>query len=361
MKIVENTFKGKGLTNLKNLCKGEIKFDASPVIELLKHCPVSKITPLLQNNELTNEIGIKSLFFKDERTRMGLGSFKALGGSYVIAKEAFKNIGPEIKNIDKASTALKGKTFVTASAGNHGLSVAAGARVFGAKAVIYLSVSVPKNFIDRLKSYGAEVVLEGEDYETSMAAAVRASEENKWFLLSDVTWEGYSKGIDVMEGYLVMASEAVDQWNGEPPTHVFLQTGCGGLSAAVSAHLRKRWGEQFIICTVEPEAAPAMLESILKGTAVHTSGPVSNMGRLDCKAPSHVALKCLAKEVDYLMTLSDEFVAKNIRILNDYNLETSPSGGAGFAGLIACSQSNMLDINKDSKVLIFISEGSSDD
>ena len=117
MKIVQNNYKGKGLTDVSDLCEGDIKFDASPVINLLKYCPVSKITPLVQNKQLAKKIGVKNLFFKDERKRMGLGSFKALGASYVIAKEAYNQIGSAIKDIDKASKALKGKTFITASAG----------------------------------------------------------------------------------------------------------------------------------------------------------------------------------------------------------------------------------------------------
>ena len=156
------------------------------------------------------------------------------------------------------------------------------------------------------------MVIEGHDYEASMEAAERDAKLNNWTLLSDVTWEGYEGGIDVMEGYLVMAYEAATQWKGEIPSHVFLQTGCGGLAAAVTAKLRKMWGNKFKICTVEPTAAPAIKESILSGKPVTTSGPVSNMCRLDCKAPSHVALKCLAKDADFLMILEDDLVAEEI-------------------------------------------------
>ena len=222
---------------------------------------------------MTKELGIKKIAFKDERGRMNLGSFKALGAAYVIAKNAYQKIGEKIKEPYLASKALKGETFVTASAGNHGLSVAAGAKIFGAEAVIYLSVSVPSGF----------------------------------------------------------------------------------------ARLRKIWGQDFKICTVEPTAAPAIKESIIKGRPIHTTGPVSNMGRLDCKAPSHAALKYLAKEADYLMTLEDDYVSKEIKKLMKYNLETSPSGGAGFAGLLYCIENKLLEINNESRVLIFISEGPSDD
>jgi len=361
MEVIKNPTRGIGLKIQRGICKGNIKDDPSSVINLLQYCPISKQTPLIENDKLTNLLGLKRIVFKDERSRMGLGSFKALGATYVIAKAAFKKIGDKIKNPELAKKALNGDTFVTASAGNHGLSVAAGARIFGAKAVIYLSISVPNEFVKRLKGFGATVVIEGKDYESSMDAAQIASEKNGWILLSDVTWDGYEGGIDVMEGYLVMPHEAVKDWEGDTPTHVFLQTGCGGLAAAVTAYLRKTWGNNFIICTVEPTAAPAIQESIIKGKPIHTSGPVSNMGRLDCKAPSHVALKCLAKEADYLMTLSDEFVSKEIKVLEKFNLQTSPSGGAGFAGLIYCIKNKLLDVNHESRVLIFISEGPSDD
>jgi len=361
MKVIKNPIRGTGLQIQREICKGNIKDDPSSVINLLQYCPISKETPLIENNKLTKLLRLKRIAFKDERRRMGLGSFKALGGAYVIAKAAYKKIGEKIKIPELAKKALTGSTYVTASAGNHGLSVAAGARIFGAKAVIYLSISVPSEFVKRLKGYGATVIIEGKDYERSMDAAQIASEKNGWTLLSDVTWNGYEGGIDVMEGYLVMPHEAVKDWKGEYPTHVFLQTGCGGLAAAVTSYLRKTWGDNFIICTVEPTAAPAIQESIIKGKPVHTSGPASNMGRLDCKMSSHVALKCLAKEADYLMSLSDEFVSNEIKVLEKFNLQTSPSGGAGFAGLIYCIKNKLLDVNNESRVLIFISEGASDE
>ena len=59
------------------------------------------------------------------------------------------------------------------------------------------------------------------------------------------------------------------------------------------------------------------------------------------------------------MTLEDDFVAEEIKILEKYNLKTSPSGGAGFAGLVYCLKNELLEINETSRVLIFISEGAS--
>jgi len=66
-----------------------------------------------------------------------------------------------------SESSLNGSTFVTASAGNHGLSVARGAQIFGAKAVIYIADTVPEAFAIRLKDLGADVVREGANYEAN--------------------------------------------------------------------------------------------------------------------------------------------------------------------------------------------------
>ena len=63
---------------------------------------------------------------------MGLGSFKALGAAFVIASDAAKNLKSFSKDANWSS-ALNGKTYISASAGNHGISLAAGARIFGAR------------------------------------------------------------------------------------------------------------------------------------------------------------------------------------------------------------------------------------
>ena len=71
--------------------------------------------------------------------------------------------------------------------------------------------------------------------------------------------------------------------------------------------------------------------------------------------PSHVALKCLAKDVDYLMTLEDDFVAEEIKILEKYNLKTSPSAEQGLLSYLLL-KNELLEINETSR-FYFISEG----
>ena len=323
--------------------------DASDVAQLLQRCPAHMPTPLRNEPALAARLGIAQLWLKDERGRMGLGSFKALGAAYAIAREAAATQAPDLRH------ALQGRVYVTASAGNHGLSVAAGAQIFGARAVIYLARAVPEPFAARLRAKGAEVIRDGADYEASMQAAARAAQANGWTLLSDSSWPGYSAlPLRVMEGYLQLAAEAAAQID-QPPTHILLQAGVGGLAAAVAAHARHIWGDGPQIIVVEPQAAPALIDSIRAGKLVTTTGPVSCMGRLDCKTPSMIALHGLAQDADGFMTLSEDEAQRAVDLLAQHDLPTTPSGAAGIAALLAG-----LELPRTARVMAILSEGPED-
>ena len=344
--ILHNPYRGRGL-------RGSALWpasDAAPVAELLAQCPAHAPTPLLDLTGVAADLGIARLYAKDERARMGLGSFKALGAAYAIARQAAEAGGPW-------ETALRGRTFATASAGNHGLSVAAGARLFGAAAKVFLAQTVPEGFAKRLKAKGAEVIRASATYEDSMAAAEAEAEAQGWTLLSDSSWPGYTDlPTLVMEGYLQMAAEAADQVP-QPPTHILLQAGVGGLAAAVAAHARAVWGDGPVIVVVEPEAAPALLASIRAGRLVTTEGPVSAMGRLDCKTPSMIALAGLSRDADLFVTVSEDQATSAVARLAAAGIATTPSGAAGLAALAA----GVLGTRPDARVLAILSEGPAGD
>jgi diaminopropionate ammonia-lyase len=355
-RLVLNPFLGTGLEPAVDLSEGGICTDPAGALELFRRCPAAHETPMLNMPALAAQLGLRNIYLKDERGRMGLGSFKALGAAFAIAKLAAQNVADEpVPRYDKA---LAGTTYVCASAGNHGLSMAAGARLFGARAVVFLSDAVPEGFAERLREKGAEVVRQGQTYEASMAAAVLAAERNGWQLLSDSSWLGYTEPArDVMEGYLIMGAEMAEQID-HPPSHIFLQAGVGGLAAACTAAARTYWGRTPKICVVEPDRAPALLDSIVAGKAAVSKGPNSIMGRLDCKEPSHLALKYLATEADAFMTVSDDEAAAAVETLARHGIATSPSGAAGLAGLEgAIGAAAGLDVDARATVLICISEG----
>ncbi|MEP6266941.1 MAG: pyridoxal-phosphate dependent enzyme [Paracoccaceae bacterium] len=302
-------------------------------------------TPLHSAQDLAHSLGIAALHIKDERGRGGLGSFKALGAAYVIA-------------CDAALGKAKGQTYVTASAGNHGLSLAAGAAEFGANARVYIAQTVPEGFAQRLRAYGAQVVRQGAVYEESMHAAAHAAKAEGLTLLSDSSWPGYSaRPHRLMEGYLILMAEAVAQIP-MPPTHIFLQAGVGGLAGACAAHARAVWGDVPKIIVVEPEAAPALAASIRAGKSVIADGPVSAMGRLDCKEPSLIALKSLSRDADLFQTITEAEGEAGADCAARAGYASTPSGAAGFAGVMAATSALML--KQDARALIILSEAAED-
>ena len=355
--LIENQYVGKGLPSESS---GDPNWQSYPwvcdnndaVSALLAQCPAHHETPLTAALAVPNFPTDASLWLKDETARMGLGSFKALGAAFAIAQHA-----DAARRHDELGweDCLKGKTYVAASAGNHGLSIAAGARLFGATAVIILAENVPNAFKQRLENFGAKVLVHGCNYAQSMAKAQAIQQETGAILLSDSSWANYVElPWHVMQGYTQCATECVRQMGAGVPTKIFLQAGVGGLAAAAAAVFRKAWGQKPGIYVVEPAAAPALQQSILAGRCVFADGPVSNMGRLDCKEPSVLALKSLARDANAFLTINDEQADRVVELLqNATGIVSTPSGVAGLAGALSPG----LAISADDIVLCIISEG----
>jgi diaminopropionate ammonia-lyase len=304
------------------------------------------VTPLEASVAIATHAGVQDVWSKDERARMGLGSFKALGAAYVIATQA-------------QAGDISTRSYVTASAGNHGLSVAAGAAAFGASSVVYIAQTVPESFAVRLQEQGAQVKREGATYEDSLAAAEKAAQDNGWQLLSDGSWAGYTDlPLLLMEGYTVLIAEAIAQLP-DTPTHIFLQAGVGGLACACAALARSAWGDAPRIIVVEPDAAPALHGSITAGKAVQRRGAASEMGRLDCKMPSLIALKGLARDADAFALISEAEGQAGAGLAMVAGLASTPSGAAGIAALVSLddAQREVIGLTAQSRVLCILSEG----
>ncbi|WP_226574621.1 diaminopropionate ammonia-lyase [Acuticoccus sediminis] len=348
------------ITNARTAARPDYLFTPSPErpLRLLAACPAYIPTPLREVPALADAAGVAAVWVKDETGRMGLGSFKALGGAFAVAQTIIDRAGTSDVTSPPAREAAGTMTFITASAGNHGLSVAAGARVFGARAVIVLSADVAESFAERIRALGAEVMRVPGNYEDSVAAATATAEARGYLLLADGSWPGY---IDppamVMEGYTVLAGECREQLaeGGVWPTHVFLQAGVGGLAAAVAAHIRTTWPVQPQIVVVEPEAAPCLQQSVAAGRLVRAEGPVSNMGRLDCKDASLIAFEALRCDADAFVTVSDAAALDAAGIYRDAGLATTPSGAAPLAALLAPGRA--ADLGETARVLLVVSEG----
>ena len=189
-------------------------------------------TPLLKLNKLNEELKFQEIYYKDEDKRFDLKSFKALGGAFAVYK-----IASEKKDI----------TVSTATAGNHGRSVAWGAQRLGIKCKIFISENVSESRAEAMRNLNAEVIRVHGNYDNSLKECIKQSEENNWEIVQDVSWDGYKEVPKlIMAGYTIMIKEIIDQVDTNSITHVFLQAGVGGMAAGAARNGRIARSTSFL-------------------------------------------------------------------------------------------------------------------
>jgi diaminopropionate ammonia-lyase len=338
-------------------------------------------TPLVSLAGLADVSGVARIDYKDEGSRFGLGSFKALGGAYAVFRllqgEVVKAGYPAPASRDllagKYAAVVREMTVTCATDGNHGRSVAWGARLFGCRAVIYIHETVSKSRESNIAQYGAEVRRVPGNYDEAVRRAATDAAANGWFVVSDTSYEGYTTvPRDVMQGYALMVDEALAQIpNGALPTHVFVQGGVGGLAASVCAYLWERLGEHrpfFVV--VEPDKADCLFRSAQAGEPVVVEGALDTiMAGLACGEVSVIAWKILEKGADAFMRIGDDSAAETMRMLANTPYGGSPvvageSAVAGLAGFLLASKDEtirrQLGIDMKSELLVIGTEGATD-
>ena len=330
---------------------------------------------------LAKKLGIAELYYKDESTRFGLKSFKALGGAYAVFRLIQKAVAAQHNgHLPSPQEILSGKyadiiskmTVTCATDGNHGRSVAWGAQLFGCRCVIYIHATVSEGRRAAIAFYGAEVIRVQGNYDDSVHHAAKQAAENGWTVVSDTTYEGYRDiPIDVMHGYGVMSREMIEQLHSTPPTHVLVQAGVGALAASVCAAFWQSWGDQrpaFII--IEPEHADCFFQSGQVGHPVVVTGDLDTvMAGLACGEVSPVAWDILKNGINCYATIADKYALEGMRVfatpLNDDPKIVSGETGSTGLGLLLAAQGNTalwssLGLGPDSRVLLIGSEGDTD-
>ncbi len=314
-------------------------------------------TPLISLNKLNEKLKLNKIFYKDESKRFHLKSFKALGGAYAVEKI--------IKGNDK-------KVISTATAGNHGRSVAWGSQKNGLECKIFISEFVSESRAEVMRNFGADVIRVKGNYEDSLNECIKQSNQNNWQIVQDVAWEDYKLVPKLtMAGYSVMMKEISEQIKNEKISHVILQAGVGGMAAAMVAGIVRYLDYIPQIIIVEPDSAACVLESIKKGKIEKISiDKESIMGGMSCGEVSLVPWEILKNSVHYCVTISDDYISKTIKYLANNQFsdekiiggECSTPGIASLVGLINNPKTReTINLNEDSCVLLFGCEGDADE
>ncbi len=312
-------------------------------------------TPLEKLNKLSSELGLKNIFYKDESKRFKLKSFKALGGAYAV---------------EKISQNKKNLTISTATAGNHGRSVAWGTKRLGLNCKIFISEFVSESRAEAMRGFGAEVFRVKGNYDNSLKECIKQSKLNDWEIVQDVAWEGYELVPKLtMAGYAVMMKEISDQINNNQITHIFLQAGVGGMAAAMIAGCARYLKIIPKIIIVEPESADCVLQAVEKNKIVTIDiKKESLMGGMSCGEVSTIPWKIINNNCNFCISIPDDKISDTVKLLaNSSFCEKKIIGGEcatpSIISLIASCNNNLkekLNLNKNSEVLLFGCEGDVD-
>ena len=371
---------------------------ARAVTELLAQCFDYRPTRLVSLSETAARCDLGAVFVKDEGARLGLKSFKSLGGAYAVIRlllqEASRQLGREVPaselprpatgslalpaapqrdapgspDVARVAAAM---TFACATDGNHGQSVAAGARLVGARAVIFVHEAVTAERRDAIARFGADMRVVAGSYDDAVAESARQSAEHGWTLLSDTSWPGYTEvpGL-VMQGYTALVHELAQQLDA-PPTHVFLHAGVGGFAAAVATCLHSVFSPAPAVVIVEPEQAACLLASARAGRRVKiAAGAPTNMAMLECYEPSLLAWDLLEPLATAFMTVTDADAVAAMQALAKPRavaqvVVAGESGSAGLAGLMCAAADpamrQALALDPTSRVLVINTESATDE
>ena len=313
-------------------------------------------TPLIELNKLSKELNLNKIFYKDESKRFDLKSFKALGGAYAV---------------EKVSKGNKDIVVATATAGNHGRSVAWGARRLGLKCKIFISEFVSDARGQAMADLGADVVKVKGNYEKSLIECIKQSTENNWQIVQDVAWKDYKIVPKyTMAGYTVMMKEIADQIDRYEISHIILQAGVGGMAAAMVAGIARYLKNIPITIVVEPDSAACVLESIRTGKIEKIDiKRESLMGGMSCGEVSLVPWEILKNSVKYCISLPDDDIAKTMKLLGNASLSekkiiAGENSAPGVISLItSCEDEKIkekLHLNKDSNIMLIGCEGDTD-
>tara|TARA_A100000164_G_C21889991_1_gene764842 strand:- start:236 stop:1363 length:1128 start_codon:yes stop_codon:yes gene_type:complete len=314
-------------------------------------------TPLLNLNKLAEKLKFNKIFYKDESKRFSLKSFKALGGAYAV---------------EKITKGNKDIVVSTATAGNHGRSVAWGSSKLGLKCKIFISKYVSEFRAEAMRSFGADIIRVNGNYDNSLKECIKQSKQNNWQIVQDVAWEDYKQVPKLtMAGYSVMMKEISQQIKNEKISHVILQAGVGGMAAAMVAGIARYLNEIPKIIVVEPESAACVLESIKAGKLEKISiKKESLMGGMSCDEVSLVPWEILKNSVSHCVTVSDNCISKTVKSLAncEFSNEKIIGGECSTPGIISLIGMNndpeikkKLNLNENSNILLFGCEGDADE
>lgn len=267
-------------------------------------------TPLIEAAPLKEQVGQYQKFYLKLENMQISGSFKARGAMNKV--------------LSLPQTELT-RGIVTASGGNHGLGVAYAGWVAHVPATIYLAYNTPPIKVQKLQSWGAKVVMEGEVWDDANRAALLAAEQDGLTYIHPFADE------QVMAGQGTIGLEIVAD---APDIDVLLVAiGGGGLISGVS-FTAKTLKPDLQIIGVEPTGAPTLYESLKAGRVVELPAINTQANTLAPRRSDELNFEIIRQNVSEIVLVSDEEMREAAHWLwTEFGVAAELSGAAAFAAL----------------------------
>jgi threonine dehydratase len=216
---------------------------------------------------------------------------------------------------------------VAASAGNHAQGVALAADLLGAKSTVFMPVGAPLPKIAATRGYGASVELVGHTVDESLEAAQEFAERTGAVLIHPFDHP------DIVAGQGTVGLEILEQC---PDVRTIITgIGGGGLISGIAAAVKAANPEVRVV-GVQAAGAAAVPTSLKAGHPVRLSSFATVADGIAVGRPGDLCFAHIAAQVDEVVTVSDEDIARAMVMLLERNkLVVEAAGAVGVAALLA--------------------------
>jgi diaminopropionate ammonia-lyase len=234
--------------------------------------------------------------------------------------------------------------------------------------------------LEHITATGAEGYITAVNYDQTVRLTAENARKNGWIVIQDTAWEGYEDiPTWVMQGYTVMADEALEQLNQMEivkPTHIFIQAGVGSLAGAVLGYYASRFPDKRpVTVVVEPNKADCFYQSALAGDGQpkNVSGDLDTiMAGLACGEPNPMAWEILRDMAEMFISCPDYIAANGMRILGnplsgDSRIVSGESGAVTTGILVELLRNEKMKeareklmLDRNARILVFSTEGDTD-
>lgn len=288
------------------------------------------LTPLMKAPILSKEKNAE-IFLKEDNLQV-TGSFKIRG--------AFNRLAL----LDETK---RKNGVVAASAGNHAQGVAFSAKYFGCIATIFMPEATPLTKVLGVKSYGANVVLTGENFDEAYASAVKFAKENNKEFIHPFADD------DVIAGQGTIALEILEKL--EDVEQIIVPIGGGGLISGVAV-AAKSINPNIKITGVVASGAKGMKESFYEGIPIDSASVKTIADGIAVRDVTPKLLDFILEYVDEIVEVSDNEIANAILfLLEKHKLMVEGAGAVGVAAIMH----DKVDI-ENKKVCAVVSGGNID-